>query len=450
MDSRQFLDSIQTATVEREGHQVRPRQTTGLQVPVGRGPLRGRAQRAGKPTSAETRITNEATLHSPFHDDFRVELLVRPGDLVAQGQPVLRATKARDFTMTAPMPARVAAIDMDRGKRLNSILFYHEPEAGRHLFDVPPDPGADGTWTMLATSGLWRAFRQRPGIGRAFGDVRPSAIVVMAHDTRPGAGRPLDWVRDRGAEIEAGLKALARLSEGPIFLVRPRGAEVDMRGAADSTVCLEAPEAHPWGLPGIHILQNAPASFSRPVWDIHIEAVADVGNLMRTGHVPETKHVAIDGPGVRQPMLLKVQPGADIRELLFSRVVPGNHLVLSGSSIDGTPARWVGLGSHQITVLMAPEPAGPPHWLRAALGRASRPVPIIPTAGLEQALGGAVPVMPLLRAISSGDLESAVALGALSLTAEDLALVDYITRADPPLSGQLRALIDRASDEATT
>ncbi|MDF1855946.1 Na(+)-translocating NADH-quinone reductase subunit A [Pseudooceanicola sp.] len=395
----------------------------------------------------ETRITNEALIRSPFRGDFRVELLVKPGDLVAQGQPVLRATKAHAFTMTAPMSARVASVDMDRGHRLNSILFYYEPDAGRHAFEVPDSPSGAEIWTLLANTGLWRAFRQRPGFAPAFGEVRPSAIVVMAHDTRPGAGCPLDWVQERGAEIKAGLAALSTLTQGPIFLVKPRGAEIDMRSAGGRVRTIEAPATHPWGLAGIHILRHAPASFTHPVWDIHIEALADIGALMRTGHIPETRHVALSGPGMRNPLLLKVQPGADIRELLLGKVVPGKHLVLSGSPIDGTPARWLSWGSRQITVLTEPEPAGRRHWLRAALGRSSRPLPVIPTAGLDQALGGTVPVMPLIRAISSGDTESAIALGALSLVEEDLALVDYITQADPPIAAQLRLLIDQVAEE---
>ncbi|WP_238364614.1 Na(+)-translocating NADH-quinone reductase subunit A [Mesobacterium pallidum] len=402
---------------------------------------------AGGSAHTETRITAEASIRSPFRGDFRVELLVAPGDVVAQGQPVLRATKAHAFTITAPMPAKVASIDMDRGQRLKSMLFYHEPGAGRHVFDVPDAMDGPVIWRLLANTGLWRAFRQRPGASPAFGDIRPAAILVMAHDTRPGAGRPLDWVRSRGAEIEAGLEALTRLTDGPVLMVRPRGAEVDQRHATGRVTLIDAPDVHPLGLAGPHVLRHAPASFDRPVWDIHIEAVADIGALIRTGMIPATKTVALTGPGMRTPLLQRVQAGADVRELLLGKVVPGNHLVLGGSAIDGAPARWVRWGSHQVTVLMAPPPEKPPHWLRAALSRTARPLPVIPTAGLDRALGGVVPVMPLIRAISAGDTETATALGALSLVEEDLALVDYLTGAEPRIARQLRALIDRAAVE---
>lgn len=415
------------------------RSAIGLTVPTG-APARA-------PADSATRITSEASISSPFRGDFRVELLVEPGDRVAQGQPVLRAMKAHDFTITAPMPARVARIDMDPGKRLNSVLFYHDGEGGRHRFDVPKATDGAAIWTLLANAGLWRAFRQRPGMVAAFGAARPAAIFVMAHDTRPGAGRPIDWVHDRGAELAAGLKAIGALTEGPVFLVTPRGAEVDIRDASGRVTRIEAPAPHPWGLAGPHILSRAPASFERPVWDIHVEAVADIGALLRSGYVPETKHVAITGPGMRAPLLRRVQHGADIRELMLGKVVPGRHIVLAGSAIDGTRARWVGHGVHQVTALMDPGPEKPPHWLRAALGRSARPLPLVPTAGLDQALCGAVPVMPLIRAISAGDTESARALGAFSLVEEDLAFVDYLTQAQPKVADMLRTLIDRAEAE---
>jgi len=77
------------------------------------------------------------------------------------------------------------------------------------------------------------------------------------------------------------------------------------------------------------------------------------------------------------------------------------------------------------------------------LRSAARPLPIIPTAALSQALGRSLPAAALVRALGGGDAETAVKLGALSLVEEDLALADYVTAADPPLARQLRILLDQ-------
>ncbi len=74
-------------------------------------------------------------------------------------------------------------------------------------------------------------------------------------------------------------------------------------------------------------------------------------------------------------------------------------------------------------------------------------MPVIPTAALEQALGGDIPAHALIRALASGDPEAAARLGALSLLEEDLALADYITGAVPRVSAQLRAVLQGIATE---
>ncbi len=87
------------------------------------------------------------------------------------------------------------------------------------------------------------------------------------------------------------------------------------------------------------------------------------------------------------------------------------------------------------------------HWFLSALHRAARPLPLIPTAALEQALGGAMPAIPFLRALAAGDAETATRLGALSLLPEDLALADYVSCAEPGLSGLLAGMLARLQAE---
>src|SRR5690606_15899050 len=101
---------------------------------------------------------------------------------------------------------------------------------------------------------------------------------------------------------------------------------------------------------------------------------------------------------------------------------PGPRMILSGSVLGGHEARWLGFRDRQVTVLERREPKRQRHWLEDALRRASRPEPIIATAAVEQALGGPMPGMVLLRALSVGDDEAVAELGALSLLEEDLAL----------------------------
>src|SRR5690606_1104755 len=107
---------------------------------------------------------------------------------------------------------------------------------------------------------------------------------------------------------------------------------------------------------------------------------------------------------------VRCQPGADLRQLCYAHMTPGQRTILSGSALDGREARWLGFRDRQVTVLERREQGPKRHWLRAALRRAGRPEPVIPTTTLQQALGAPMPGMALLRALSVGDDEAAVEL----------------------------------------
>lgn len=415
----------------------------GLNVPVASPPL--------APGPAKVLITEEAAVTARPKDDFRVEPLVAEGDIVAQGAPVLESRRHLAIKVTAPMPGRVAAIRLGPGHRLSSILFFHEPGAGRHTFDAKlanrgDDPGA--LHDILLTSGLWRLFRSRP-----FGRVplpteRPAAIFVMALDSRPLAADPRRAVEGREEDVGRGLTALARLTDGPVFLCQDRGgAMLGADAGSDRLRIVKTRPDHPFGLAGFQIHRHRPATTAQPVWDIHIEDVAAIGTLLATGLVPETRLVSVAGPALRDARMLRCQPGADLRQLSHGLVKPGPYEILSGSALDGREAHWLQERDRQVTVLDAPHRSARRHWFQTALARASRPKPLVATAALEQAFGGAVPAMPFLRALASGDAETFARLGGLSFLEEDVALVDYITRAEPNIQALLGAMLDTIAAE---
>lgn len=74
-------------------------------------------------------------------------------------------------------------------------------------------------------------------------------------------------------------------------------------------------------------------------------------------------------------------------------------------------------------------------------------MPAIPTAALTQSLGAALPATAFIRALSAGDDETAIRLGALSLLEEDVALSDYVLSEAGQLMARLRAMLDRIATE---
>jgi Na+-transporting NADH:ubiquinone oxidoreductase subunit A len=407
-----------------------PTRTAGLVLPS-YGPVFGMGD-------AKVHLTVEAAVTPDTGENLRVDLLVAEDALVAQGQPLIRLRTAPSVVMVAPMAGRVARIDLHPGQRLSQLVLFLENGAGRHVFDTV---GAKtDARALLQACGLWRAFRSRPFGRMPTENETPAAIFIMGIDSKPGAPPPWQAIAGQEEDFGRGLGALAQLSTAKLFMCEPDNHPCPVQVPA-AVNRLQTRPIHPQGLAGFQIHHHFPARATAPVWDIHAEDVAGIGAFLETGCVPETRLVSITGDALRENSLVRCQTGANLRGLSQHLVRPGPHDVLSGAMLDGVPAHWLAPRDRQVTLhTRAAKPTGQ-HWFTAALERAARHAPIIPTAALDQAFGGALPAAALVRALATGDAESFTQLGGLSLLEEDVALADYATGARPRLATQLRALL---------
>ena len=382
-------------------------------------------------------LTDEAAITSMPGEELRVEPLVAEDDLVAQGQPVFRLRADPRIALTAPIAGRVARIELAPGRKLSQLVLFREGE--ERYSHTRQTRNEVELRSLLQGSGWWRTLRSRPFGRMPAGDERPAAIFIMATDTRPEAPDPQMALAGREDDFAAGLKALARLTSGTLWLCLPDSVE---QAVAEGVRQIRCARLHPQGLAGIQIHHWHPARIDAPVWDIHAEDVADLGTLLTTGLLPETRLISVSGEALQEHRLLRCSPGSDLRALVHGLVRPGPHQLLTGPALQGQAAHWLGARDRQLSVPPGAASAAHRHWFSAALRRAARPMPVIPTAALNQAMGGDIPGVALIRALASGDSETAVRLGALSLLEEDLALTDYITGAQPAVSWQLRAMLD--------
>lgn len=394
-------------------------------------------------------ITEEAGIRAPGGEALRVMPVVREDEVVAQGAPVAHLRHAPEVQFVAPMPGRVARIDLLPGRKLAEIVLFREPggDVARHALSEAETEA--GLRRLMQRAGFWTWLRRRPFGGMPGPGERPAAVVVMATDTRPLAPDPRDALAGREEALGRGLAALARLTEGPVLVCQQPGPPLFERGTggAECVRAVDCGPRHPQGSAGIRIHDLCPARSDAPVWDVHAEDVALLGELLSTGRLPMLRHVRIGGAALREGRLVRTQPGADLRQLTQRLVAPGGHLLMSGSPLDGHEAHWLAPRHRQVTVLPRRAAADRRHWLVAALTRAGRPRPVIPTSALTQAFGAALPATHFVHALSSGDDEAAMKLGVLSLLEEDVALADYVLGGDVHLAQLLRGMLDRIRTE---
>jgi len=179
-----------------------------------------------------------------------------------------------------------------------------------------------------------------------------------------------------------------------------------------------------------------------------------VGRLFRTGRLDVERVVALAGPQVKNPRLLRTRWGAFLAELCEGELKEGDNRTISGSVWSGRTAvgdsqGYLGRFSLQVTVLREGRERELIGWLTPGLNRFSTLNIYVSrlfrskkfeftttTNGSERAmvpLGTYEELMPfdlmptfLLRALASKDMEKAEELGVMELDEEDLALCTFV------------------------
>ncbi len=371
----------------------------------------------------------------------RFDLLVDQGDEVAAGQALMRQRTVHDRVVVAPVSGRIDALT--RGAR-RSLTTLEITPAGEDAirFEVPATLDRASLVALLLQSGLWAGLRARPFGRPAELAIEPEALFVTAMDTRPHAPDPAvviaahaDWFR-RGAE------ALPLLTAGRTYVCHAEGASLPFP-AGVSPVAFAG--RHPSGLASTHIHHLHPVARStRLVWQIGYQDVIALGHLLTTGTIWQDRIVAVSGPAVSSPALLRARPGVSLRQLLEGRLTSDAVTLSSGSVLDGRVQAYLSRGHLQ--VFAAPHdahgtaPGGLRHLVHAWM-HAGIPA-VIPNALHERAAPIGVPAIPLLRALSAGDADTARRLGARELIEEDLALLSHVDGSGTDFGTMLRAILD--------
>ena len=379
---------------------------------------------------------------------------VREGDRVKLGQILFSDKKTPGVVFTAPAAGTISAINRGEKRVLQSVVIdidgddavsfdAHSAVALEQLTDQQ-------VRDQLIASGLWTALRTRPFSKTPAVDAKPSSIFVTAMDSNPLAADPAVIIKQHAAEFENGLKVLARMAK--VWLCKADGVSLpgeDVSGV--STESFAGP--HPAGLAGTHIHHLDPVGETKSVWQINYQDVIAFGVLFTEGRIWTDRYVALAGPQVEKPRLLKTRLGAQLDELTAGELKSGENRLITGSVFGGRLARgpvaFLGRFHSQVSVLKEGTERQMLHYLRAGVKKHSvlnifisklnpsrlfdfdtstngSPRAMVPVGNYEMIMPLDILPTQLLRYLVVGDTDMAQKLGALELDEEDLALCSYV------------------------
>jgi Na+-transporting NADH:ubiquinone oxidoreductase subunit A len=220
---------------------------------------------------------------------------------------------------------------------------------------------------------------------------------------------------------------------------------------------------HPAGLPGTHIHFVDPVREGRSVWHLGYADVAAVGTLQRTGRLPVERIVAVAGPRVEQPALVRARLGASVADLIAGRVAEGAARVVSGCVLAGRtavgPTGYLGRYHQQVTVIEEADdgpgysrlPVFPRAWrrgVRALTTAAHGPRrALVPIDVYERVWPLDLFPMPLFKVLAIGDIARSVERGCLELDEEDLALAAFVCPSKSDFGADLRRVLTALEKE---
>ncbi len=410
---------------------------------------------SGAPNQAiESTVTATAVaVIGPDYHGMKPTMLVKEGDKVKKGQVIFTDKKTEGVKYTAPASGTVSAINRGERRVFQSIVINVEGDesetftaySGTELKSLEREKVV----TNLVDSGLWTAFRTRPFSKVPEVASVPNSIFVTAMDTNPLAASPEVVLADQAEAFADGLTVLTRLTEGKVFVCKAPGAKIPT--TSDVTV-EEFAGVHPAGLVGTHIHFLDPVSDKKTVWSVNYQDVVAIGKLFVTGELSSERVIALAGPQVKNPRLVRTQVGASLADLVANELAEGENRVISGSVLSGRnafgPFAFLGRYHSQVSVLLEGRERQMMHYLRAGVekhsimnvflskltGKKSFDMStttngsdrtMLPLGNFERLIPMDILPTQLLRSLVVNDTEQAQKLGALELDDEDLALCTY-------------------------
>lgn len=293
--------------------------------------------------------------------DFRgllPKLLVREGDKVLAGSPVLADKKSPEVIFASPVSGTVTEIVRGEKRKLLEVRIKADESQEYVDFGVKKVSSldADAVKETLLKSGLWPAFIQRPYGIIANPQIRPKAIFVSAFSTAPLAADYEYAFKNEMENIQTGINAVAKLTDGGVHVslnsVNASGTPFHKLGNVTFHVFSGK---HPAGNVGVQIHHISPIQKGETVWTVTPLMLAAIGKLFNTGKYDMSRLVAVTGPKASDPSYVEGIAGMSMHSVADFcdgskediRFISGDVLTGANVGADG----FLGFYDNQVTLI---------------------------------------------------------------------------------------------------
>ena len=398
---------------------------------------------------------------------FLPRLLVKEGDRVLAGSPVLADKQKPQILVTSPVSGTVTGVVRGDKRKLLAVLVQADDSQEYVDFGTKVPADADQVKELLLKTGLWGALIQRPYGIQADPDLRPKAVFISTFSTAPLAADTEFTLGDRFADFQAGVNALGKLTDGGVHVAVNKAVwNSSPFHKTENAIVHSVGGKHPAGNVGVQISHIAPIQKGETVWTMPVLFVAALGHVINTGRLDLTRKVAVTGPMAPTPAYVEALPGTPLKELA---AIPEDIRVIGGDVLTGEnlgKEGYLGFFQDQITLLNEGYDREWFGWakpFRPKVHSSSRcyfswltprkqydmdtnlhggPRAFVETKCFEDVTPMDIFPIYLIKACLAGDIEKMEKFGIYEVLPEDLALCDYVD----PSKNDIQAIIQQGID----
>ena len=254
-----------------------------------------------------------------YYNGILPKVVAKVGEKVKAGSVLMIDKNRPEIKFVSPVSGEVTAVNRGEKRKVLSIVVKPDAQIEYEEFgkkNVASLQGAE-VKEVLLNAGMWPFIKQRPYDIVAAPLDTPRDIFVSAFYSAPLAPNFDFIVKGQEADFQTGLNALAKLTNGKVYVgVRSGSVVSGMKGV--EIVEVEGP--HPAANVGVQINHIKPVNKGEVVWTVNPADVIVIGRLFNKGVADFSRMVASTGSETTERGYVKTISGCTIKSLVNGKV----------------------------------------------------------------------------------------------------------------------------------